>query len=144
MGLFLLFLTNLVFLPTAVGVLLGFLFSVRRGLLKHLGQELRERFGLEKEGAVVQHAIWIHCASVGEVLSMQALITSLKKFYKRDILLTTTTQAGKETALKNPQISQVLLVPLDFYPACRRFIRGGHGKEFVKSPEMIDPDGIVK
>lgn len=123
MGLFLLFLTNLFFPLAAVGVLLGFLFSARRGLLKHLGQELRERFALEKEGTIVQNAIWLHCASVGEVLSMQALITALKKFYKREILLTTTTQAGKEMALKNPQISQVLLVPLDFYPACRRFIR---------------------
>ena len=123
MGLFLLFLTNLAFPVAGIGVLLGFLFSGRRGLLTHLTQELRERFGLEKEGSIKQHAIWIHCASVGEVMSVRALITAFKEFYKRDIILTTTTQAGKETALKNPQISQVFLLPLDFYPACRRFIR---------------------
>ncbi len=123
MGLFLLFLTNLAFPVAGLGVLLGFLFSGRRRLLTHLKQELRERFGLEKEGTVVQNAIWIHCASVGEVMSVQGLISRLKDFYKRDILLTTTTQAGKETALKNPQLAQVLLVPLDFYPSCRRFIR---------------------
>ncbi len=123
MGLFLLFLINLAFPLVALGVLMGFLFSGRRRVLKHLTQELRERFGLEKEGTIIQNAIWIHCASVGEVMSIQGLIDRLKKFYKRDILLTTTTQAGKETALKNKQISQVLLVPLDFYPSCRRFIR---------------------
>ena len=123
MGLFLLFLTNLSFPLIGLGVLLGFLFSNRRGLLTHLKQELRERFGLEKEGTIIQNAVWIHCASVGEVLSMREVISRLKSFYKRDILLTTTTQAGKETALKNPQVSQVLLVPLDFYPSCKRFIR---------------------
>jgi len=44
-------------------------------------------------------------------------------FYGKEILVTTSTQAGKETALKNPQIKQALLVPLDFYPSCKRFIR---------------------
>ena len=123
MGLFLLFLTNLAFPFAALGVCIGFLLSGRRGLLAHLGQELRERFGLEKKGEVIQGAIWLHCASVGEVKSIQGLLAALKDFYHRDILLTTTTQAGKETALKNPLIKQALLVPLDFYPSCRRFIR---------------------
>lgn len=123
MGLFLLGLTNLVFPLAALGVFFGFLFSGRRGLLKHLGQELRERFGLEKPDTLIQGAIWFHCASVGEVLSIRELISQLKEFYGRDILITTSTQAGKETALKNPLVKQALLVPLDFYPACRRFIR---------------------
>lgn len=123
MGLFLLFLTNLAFPLAGLGVLAGFLCSGRRGLLKHLGQELRERFGLEKEGEIVQQAIWLHCASVGEVLSVKPLIAQFKEFYNRDIIITTSTQAGKETAQKNPLVSQALLVPLDFYPSCRRFIR---------------------
>ena len=103
--------------------MLGFLFSGRRGLLKHLGEELRERFGLEKQDEVIQGAIWFHCASVGEVQSIKELIARLKEFYGREVLVTTSTQAGKETALKNPLIKQALLVPLDFYPSCRRFIR---------------------
>lgn len=123
MGLFLLGLTNLIFPLGALGVLFGFLFSGRRGLLKHLGQELKERFGLEKEGTLIQGAVWLHCASVGEVLSIKELITQLHDFYQRDILITTSTQAGKETALKNPLVKQAVLVPLDFYPSCRRFIR---------------------
>ncbi len=123
MGLFLLGLTNLIFPLGALGVLFGFLFSGRRGLLKHLGQELRERFGLEKEGTLIQGAVWLHCASVGEVLSIKEVITQLHDFYQRDILITTSTQAGKETALKNPLVKQAVLVPLDFYPSCRRFIR---------------------
>ena len=116
-------LTNLIFPFAALGVVLGFLLSPRRGLLKHLRQELKERFGLEDEGDIPQHAVWVHCASVGEVMSMKEVISRLKAFYGRDILVTTTTQAGKETALKNPDIKKALLVPLDFYPSCKRFIR---------------------
>ena len=118
-----LLLTNLIFPFAALGVVLGFLLSPRRGLLKHLRQELKERFGLEDEGEIPQHAVWVHCASVGEVMSMKEVISRLKAFYGRDILVTTTTQAGKETALKNPDIKKALLVPLDFYPSCKRFIR---------------------
>ena len=123
MGYFLLLLTNLLFPFAALGVVFGFLLSPRRGLLKHLRQELKERFGLEEPGEIPQNAVWLHCASVGEVLSMQEVISRLKDFYKRDILVTTTTQAGKETALKNPHITKALLAPLDFYPSCRRFIQ---------------------
>jgi len=123
MGLLLLILTNLAFPFAALAVLLSFLFSTRRGLLKHLGQELTERLGLEKEGTIPQQAVWLHCASVGEVLSMKETISRFKKFYKRDIIITTSTQAGKETAQRNPEVTKSFLVPLDFYPSVRRFIR---------------------
>lgn len=123
MGHIILILTNLVFPLAALGVVISFLLSPRRDLLKHLTQELRERFGLEAEGSVIQDAVWLHCASVGEVMSMKEVISRLKDFYGKEILVTTSTQAGKETALKNPQIKQALLVPLDFYPSCKRFIR---------------------
>lgn len=123
MGKLLLFLTNLIFPLAALGVALGFLCSPRRGLLKHLYQELKERFGLEKEGEIPQGALWLHCASVGEVMSMKEVISRLKKFYKKEVIVTTSTEAGKETALKNPDITQAFLAPLDFYPSCKRFIR---------------------
>lgn len=123
MGKLLLFLTNLIFPLAALGVALGFLCSPRRSLLKHLYQELKERFGLEKEGEIPQGALWLHCASVGEVMSMKEVLSRLKKFYKKEVIVTTTTEAGKETALKNPDITQAFLAPLDFYPSCKRFIR---------------------
>lgn len=123
MGLLLLILTNLAFPIAGLAVLLGFLFSPRRGLLKHLGQELAERAGLEKPDTIAQGAVWLHCASVGEVMSMKQTIHLFKTFYQRDILVTTSTQAGKETAQKNPDVTQAFLLPLDFYPSVRRFIR---------------------
>ncbi len=122
MGLFLLVLTNFIFPFAACGVVIAFLLSPRRKLIAHLLAELQERFGLEKTPLPAQ-AIWLHCASVGEVNSVRGLITQLKQFYKKPILVTTSTQTGKETALKNPEVDCAVLVPLDFYPSCARFIR---------------------
>ena len=123
MGNFLLFLTNLAFPFAALGVLLGFVFSARRRVLKTLTQELKERFALQEPASVVQGALWIHCASVGEVKSVAGLMKELKAFYKKDLLVTTSTAAGKAEAEKNPDITQALLAPLDFYPNVRRFLR---------------------
>ncbi len=123
MGTCLLWLTNLAFPFVTLGILLSFLFSGRRRLLAHLQAELQERFGLEKPGSLPKGAIWLHCASVGEVNSIKGLISVLKAFYQREILITTSTQAGKETALKNPEVAAAVLLPLDFYPSCKRFIR---------------------
>jgi len=123
MGKFLLLLTNLAFPFAALGVLLGFVFSARRRVLKTLWQELQERFALEKQGEVPQGALWIHCASVGEVKSVQTLIKQLKSFYQKEVIVTTSTVAGRAEAAKNADIKKALLAPLDFYPFSRRFVR---------------------
>lgn len=123
MGLFLLVLTNFAFPFAALGVAIGFLLSARRKLLTHLWAELRERLGLEKRDSLPRQAIWLHCASVGEVNSVKGLIFALKKQYNKRILVSTSTQAGKEAALKNTDVSAAVLAPLDFYPSCARFIR---------------------
>ena len=122
MGKFLLLLTNLAFPFAALGVFFSFFFSPRRKVLKTLKQELKERFARQDAADLVQSALWIHCASVGEVKSVAGLIKELKKFYKKDILLTTSTAAGKAEAQKNSDIKQALLAPLDFYPFVRRFM----------------------
>lgn len=123
MGLCLLIITNFAFPFAALGVAVGFLLSPRRKLLTHLWAELRERLGLERPDSLPRQAIWFHCASVGEVNSIKGLIGELKAYYQKRILITTSTQAGKEAALKNPDVSAAVLVPLDFYPSCARFMR---------------------
>ncbi len=122
MGQFLLLLTNLAFPFAALWVLLGFVFSPRRRVLKTLKQELRERFALEPVDMIPQGALWIHCASVGEVRSVASLIDELKNFYQKQVMVTTSTAAGRAEAAKNPAITKALLAPLDFYPFVRRFI----------------------
>lgn len=123
MAKFLLFFTNLAFPFAALGVVFGFLFSARRKLLANIIQELKERFARETPADLPQNALWIHCASVGEVMSVKELIIRLKEYYKKPILVTTSTAAGKETAQKNPSIDKAVLAPLDFYPFTRCFIR---------------------
>ena len=123
MGKFLLLLTNFAFPFAALGVFFGFLFSARRKLLAHLIQELKERFALQPQQDLPQNALWIHCASVGEVNSVKDLIARLKAFYNKPVLVTTSTAAGQETARKNPAIDKAVLAPLDFYPLVQRFIR---------------------
>lgn len=123
MGLGLLLITNFAFPFAALGVLLSFLFSPRRRVLGHLYAELKERFGLTPRSQIPQQAIWLHCASVGEVNAMKELIGQLKAFYNKPIVVTTSTQAGKEAALKNPNITAAFLAPLDFYPSCHLFIK---------------------
>ncbi|MBO5911365.1 MAG: hypothetical protein J6Q05_04140 [Elusimicrobiaceae bacterium] len=121
MGTCLLVLTNFAFPLAAVGVVFGFLLSARRKLLGHLAAELKERFGFAS--SIPQEAVWLHCASVGEVNSVKGLINELKNFYQKKLIVTTSTQAGKEAALKNPAIDAAFLAPLDFYPACAHFIK---------------------
>lgn len=123
MGKFLLLLTNLAFPFAALGVLLGFVFSARRRVLKTLKQELRERFARETPQDAPQNALWVHCASVGEVKSVAGLLAELKAFYKKDVLVTTSTVSGRAEAEKIPAVSRALLAPLDFYPFSRRFVR---------------------
>lgn len=137
MGKFLLLLTNLVFPFAALWVLLGFVFSPRRRVLKTLKQELKERFALEDGKDLPQGALWIHCASVGEVKSIGGLVKHLKTLYQRPILLTVSTAAGKAEAQKNADITQAVLAPLDFYPFVRRFItRSNPHRLFVIEREI--------
>lgn len=122
MGKILLFLTNLAFPFAAIWVLLGFVFSPRRRVLKTLKQELKERFAATPSSQLIQNALWIHCASVGEVKSIAGLIKEFKDLYHKEVLVTTTTAAGKAEASKNKDIAQVVLAPLDFYPFAKRFV----------------------
>lgn len=59
--------------------------------------------------------IWIHAASMGEVLCSLPLIRKMKEeFNSIRIVLTTMTQAGKETAKKNlTEVDRILYFPFD-------------------------------
>ena len=138
MGTCLLVLTNLAFPFAALGVVAGFLLSSRRKLLGHLAAELKERFGFAQ--SVPQGAVWLHAASVGEVNSVKGLINVLKEVYQKDIIVTTSTQAGKEAALKNPAITAAFLAPLDFYPSCAHFIKNARPHRLLIVEREIWPN----
>lgn len=143
MGYFLLLLTNLAFPFAALGVFFGFLFSPRRRVLKTLGQELKERFALQSPEDIPQNAVWIHCASVGEVMSVAGLVKELKAYYGKDVIFTTSTTAGKETALKNTDIQKAFLAPMDCYPIVRNFVRKANPHRFFIVERDLWPNTVV-
>ncbi len=67
------------------------------------------------------HRIWIHCASVGEVMLVRSFVAKLKTEYpEADIVISTNTSTGHETALKNFPGLTVFYFPLDLSAAVRR------------------------
>ncbi|UCD84560.1 MAG: 3-deoxy-D-manno-octulosonic acid transferase [Deltaproteobacteria bacterium] len=87
---------------------------------------LGERFGILPkviiEGEKNQNSIWIHCASVGEVLAARPFIATLtQKFPNRPVLFSTMTAAGQEMARdKLSNIKTTFYFPLDLPWAVRR------------------------
>lgn len=123
MGYFLLILINLIFPVGAFVFLIYFFISPRRNLLKNLKAEIRERFTWSAIKGTPKDALWIHAASVGEVKSILVVVEKLKELYKKPVIITTTTQAGRQVALKNKVFDKALLMPLDFYPFIKRFLK---------------------
>ncbi|MDR0646777.1 MAG: hypothetical protein LBG46_07585 [Elusimicrobiota bacterium] len=123
MGYLILILLNLLFPLIGTGVILSFLFSSRRKLLKNLNEELSERFVFSSKNRICGGYIWLHAASVGEVKSAVKIAADLKSFYKRPALITTSTAAGRAAAQKEPVFDVSVLMPMDFYYLVKRFIK---------------------
>lgn len=77
-----------------------------------------ERLGFLPQAVARLHApIWLHAASVGEVLAAEPLIRVLRVRYpKRELLLTTTSLTGRRTARERLPVDAVMLLPLDLPP----------------------------
>lgn len=123
MGYILLVLINILFPIAGLGFLVYFFLSPRRNLLKNLRAEISERFTLCATKNTPKGALWIHAASVGEVKSVVLVAEKLKELYKKPLIITTTTQAGRQAALKNEVFDKALLMPLDFYFFIKRFLK---------------------
>ena len=122
MGIFILILIN-IFCPfAALIIVLSFLISSRRGVLKTLFTELGERFVIKKS-AFPGPCIWFHAASVGEVKSIAAIAQKLKEKYNLPVLVTTLTKAGQKAAQKIKVFDCALLAPIDFYFIIKRFLK---------------------
>lgn len=68
--------------------------------------------------------VWFHAVSVGEVLQLRTLLPHFAaRFPDHEIVVTTTTVAGREVALRLPHQPTVLYWPFDFTWAVERALR---------------------
>jgi len=110
---------------------------------KYVGS-LGQRFGylpiaLNVDG---EPSIWIHAVSVGETLTVKALIADLRAQYPRlRLFLSTTTIAGQQVARKNlQQVDAVFYFPFDWGFTVRRTLDIVKPRMFVMMETEIWPN----
>ncbi len=148
MTLLLLVLETLLAPFAALGVVLSFAFSRRRGLLSALASELPERFGALSDAGRVRlmgrRVWWLHAASAGEVAGLAPLIEALDA--RPDppaVLVTTTTAAGRDAARRNPKIAWAQLAPLDAWPCVARFLDATKPERLILSETELWPSTLL-
>jgi 3-deoxy-D-manno-octulosonic-acid transferase len=115
----------------ALGILAKIALAGRARALREGGGELSQRLGLipdamgaglrEKPG---ERLVWLHAASVGEVLAAAPLLKALAASKNAPrVLMTTTTVAGRDKALSVPEVDAAVLAPMDFFPCIREFLK---------------------
>lgn len=122
MGIIILILINIFCPLVALIIVLCFLLSPRRKVLKTLFGELNERFAIKKQN-FKGPCIWFHAASVGEIKSVANIAKALKERYKLPVLVTTLTKAGQKAAQKIDAFDYALLAPVDSYISVKRFLK---------------------
>jgi len=99
-------------------------FFIRGLFQKNFRSQLIQRMGFFKS-LNFKRPVWVHAASVGEVFCSVPLLKRIKKeFPHREIVLTTMTSTGNETAKTHlPEADRVLFFPMDHPLPLRRVIR---------------------
>jgi 3-deoxy-D-manno-octulosonic-acid transferase len=89
-----------------------------------------------------EDSIWIHAVSVGEALTVRALMADLKRRYPNlRIFLSTTTMAGQQVARRNVQdVDAVFYFPFDLSFVVRRTLRLVRPRLFIMMETEIWPN----
>jgi 3-deoxy-D-manno-octulosonic-acid transferase len=87
-------------------------------------------------------SIWIHAVSVGEVLTVRALLPELRERYPRlRLFVSTTTMAGQQVAKRNlPYVDEVFYFPFDLGFIVNRTLRLVRPRLFVMMETEIWPN----
>lgn len=102
-------------------------FIFKRLTQRGYGKEWIQRLGFLPPFAI-KKPIWVHSASVGEVFCSIPLIRRIKRdFPQSEIVLTTMTRTGNETAKKYfPEADAIFYLPLDHPWVLKRFLKRVH------------------
>jgi 3-deoxy-D-manno-octulosonic-acid transferase len=122
-----LLLLNLLAPLGVLGIVLKFLLSSRRGLLRDLPAELNERLGglpqTARAALAGRPVLWVHAASAGEVTAIAEIVRRLCAGPAAPaVLVTTTTRAGRDAAQRLDCVTAAVLAPVDCWAAVRRFL----------------------
>lgn len=111
----------------AAGTVVRGVLLVLSPLLRRLQREhgIEERLGrIPAAVRALNCPVWVHAASVGEVLAASALIEQLRQHWPdRPVLLTTTSLTGRDTARARAGADAVMLLPLDVGAIVARVMR---------------------
>ncbi len=105
-------------------VLPVFLFNIYRSFKRGWPLAIPERFGFVAKHLLAPVAdrpvIWLHAVSVGEIIAARPLLLALRSSYPLHALVVTcTTETGKTTAERFPEIDLCLYFPFDFLPSVK-------------------------
>jgi 3-deoxy-D-manno-octulosonic-acid transferase len=89
-----------------------------------------------------EESIWIHAVSVGEALTVRALVADLRRRYPNlRMFLSTTTLAGQQVARRNvPDVDAVFYFPFDLSFIVRRTLRLVKPRLFIMMETEIWPN----
>jgi len=114
-------------------LILGGIFSAPYFLLKMMTTEryrkgLGQRFAVYRSDLLARRTdkplIWVHAASVGEVMAARPLVAEIRsKFPDHQILFSTITAAGNKLCKETAGVDIVIYFPLDFFPFARKAVR---------------------
>ena len=100
-------------------------FFIKNKFIRKLPLNLKDRFGKNiPENERETKSIWFHAVSMGEVLSIQNLISEVKKIHSDwRIYLSTLTPTGFEIANKKIEADGIFYFPLDFPWIIRKYFQ---------------------
>src|SRR5688500_20104793 len=88
-----------------------------------------------------RRVLWLHAASVGELLAARRLAAALRTAFPDAALVASTTSfAGRDLAVRMPEMDGALLLPLDFPAAIDRAIDALRPTAFVFTETEIWPN----
>ncbi|HEC82876.1 MAG TPA: hypothetical protein ENI46_00135, partial [Firmicutes bacterium] len=106
--------------------------------------ELRQRLAVDLP-APSQRTVWFHAASVGEISTVAPLVVEIgQRFPEHRLIVTTMTANGMKRAQSLLEAATVRLLPLDFFPAMRRFIRALKPETVVIGETEIWPNLVIE
>jgi 3-deoxy-D-manno-octulosonic-acid transferase len=115
------------------------------GLFPFLRKSLGPRLGFSRWEPGTTPVVWLHASSVGEISSIGPVVAEIRK--RRPgarLVVTTMTTTGQKRARETLEETEILVAPLDFLPAVRRFVARLNPALLIVGETEMWPNVIVE